>query len=287
MTTPSWPLTPPAQYPPLTPDEVGARLHSAELWPALALAPEDREQAAAWATRLGPDDLAAIAEATGPVLALRGRRLGPEPTTFFDFLPDRPGEPAGLLPMLTLAVCSPEVVEFGLQQGFDAAAAASGLADLGHQVHVHRLATGGFGLFTQWWLTLPWGGSMWAFGRLQYNLIEFRGRYWLSVHIPQTGPLTNVQESFRAARAFAGTFLTDFDIAGLHLDSWLLDPALAAGLGAGSNTAAFARLWQVPPGARVADSEAVLLTFGHRGEVDPATLPSPWKRAGPGTPPPA
>lgn len=47
MSTPSWPLTPPTQYPPLRPDEVAARLHSAELWPALALAPEDRGQAAA------------------------------------------------------------------------------------------------------------------------------------------------------------------------------------------------------------------------------------------------
>ena len=136
-----------------------------------------------------------VAEASAKVRALPGQRLGPAEKSFFGFLPDRPGEPPGLLPMLTLGVCAPEVVDFGRAQGFDAETAGSGLQDLGQQAHVHRLATGSFGLFSQWWLTLAWGGSLWWFGRLQYNLIRYQGEYWLSVHIPQTGLTTHFERA--------------------------------------------------------------------------------------------
>lgn len=273
MTETPRPPAPPRTHPPLEPAQVHRRLADAAGWAQLGLFPDDEAEARAWAGRLTTRDLESIAAASARVLSLLGAPLGPAAQTFFDFLPDRPGEPPGLIPMLTLAACAPEVVAFGVDQGFDRQAAASGLADLGHQVHVHRLATGSFGLFTQWWLTLAWGGSLWWLGRLQYSLSEFRGRHWLSVHIPQTGPLLGVEESFTCARAFARDHLAAFNIAGLHLDSWLLDPTLVEGLGPESNTAKFAQRWQLLPNPREANDDAVFFTFGRRGAVDPRTLP--------------
>ena len=167
MTGPAWPPAPVPAPPALSPETVRERLAAPKIWDALGFRPEDAKELARWRRSLSAADARRVAEASAKVRALPGQRLGPAEKSFFGFLPDRPGEPPGLLPMLTLGVCAPEVVDFGRAQGFDAETAGSGLQDLGQQAHVHRLATGSFGLFSQWWLTLACGGSLWWFGRLQ------------------------------------------------------------------------------------------------------------------------
>lgn len=268
-----WPIALAPPPPALSAAEVHRRLNDPRLWSLFRLDHNDRREAESWVERLNSEDLDVIAQASERVLRLPGSRLGPEANDFFAFLPDSPARPPGLIPLMLLVACAPEVIAFGIAQGFDTDVAASGLGDLGHQVRVHRNATGSFGLFTQWWLTLPWNGSMWWFGRLQYNLIRYEGGYWLSVHIPRGGPLTGVEESFQAARFFAETSLSMFDVQGFHLDSWLLDPYLSQALGEHSNTSRFADLWELQPAPRPADGEALFFTFGHRREVSPAELP--------------
>lgn len=273
MTGPAWPPAPVPAPPALSPETVRERLAAPKIWDALGFRPEDAKELARWRRSLSAADARRVAEASAKVRALPGQRLGPAEKSFFGFLPDRPGEPPGLLPMLTLGVCAPEVVDFGRAQGFDAETAGSGLQDLGQQAHVHRLATGSFGLFSQWWLTLAWGGSLWWFGRLQYNLIRYQGEYWLSVHIPQTGPLTGTDASFERAREFAARHLAQFHVAGFHLDSWLLDPNLAAGLDPESNIAQFAARWELQPAPGEASGDAMFFTFGDRKATDYAALP--------------
>lgn len=268
-----WPIASVPPPPALSWEEARRRLNDPRLWSLFRLDHNDRRQAESWAQNLDAENLEVIAGASEGVLRLPGSRLGPEASTFFDLLPDSPDRPRGLLPLMILVACAPEVVAFGIAQGFDTDVAASGLADLGHQMRVHRNATGTFGLFTQWWLTLPWNGSMWWFGRLQYNLIRYDDEYWLSVHIPRSGPLTGVEESFRAARFFAETSLSMFDVRGLHLDSWLLDPHLSEALGPLSNISRFAELWELQPDPRPADGEALFSTFGHRSRIPAPDLP--------------
>jgi len=273
VTGPSWPLVPVPPPPALPPETVRERLAASQVWDALGFTPADAEELARWRAAVSAADIRRIAAASAKVLALPGQRLGPAAKSFFDGLPDRPGQPPGLLPMIALGVCAPEVVEFGRAQGFATETAGSGLRDLGQQARVHRLATGSFGLFTQWWLTLAWGGSLWWFGRLQFNLMRYEGEYWLSVHIPQTGPLAGVRDSFDRAREFAARHLGEFAIAGFHLDSWLLDPNLAAGLGPESNIATFAGRWELQPAPREASDDALFFTFGDRAATDYAALP--------------
>lgn len=273
MTGATWPPVPVPTRPALSPETVRGRLGEARLWDRLGFSAADFEELARWRGELSAADTRRIAAASAKVLSLPGQHLGPAENSFFEFLPDRPGEPPGLLPMLTLGVCAPEVTEFGRAQAFDPATASSGLRDLGQQAHVHRLATGRFGLFTQWWLTLAWGGSLWWFGRLQYNLIRYQGEYWLSVHIPQTGPLASTRDSFERAREFAARHLPEFEVAGFHVDSWLLDPNLTAGLGPQSNIAKFAGQWELQPSPREASGDALFFTFGDREASDYAALP--------------
>ncbi|MPV49740.1 hypothetical protein GCG21_06915 [Pseudactinotalea sp. HY160] len=256
----------------LTPERVRSRLADPALWDRLGFYPEDRAELDRLLEAIGPADLDRVAAATGPVLGLIGDRLGPQAKDFFDVLPDEPGQPRGLLPLLALAVTSPEVRAYGRRLGLSAEVAASGLRDLGQQVHVHRLVTGSFGLHTQWWLTVAWSGTLWWLGRLQFNVVRYDGRLHLSAHIPQTGPLTGVQESFDQARELAAGPLAGLDLAGFHCDSWLLDPNLSEALEGRGNIAAFQRLWQLREESRPADGDAIFFTFRTREQVGPEQL---------------
>lgn len=276
------PLPTPSPAPvPLTHGQVRERLGDAALWDGLGFLEADRAELTEWITRLDPATIDRLAEATGPVLGLLGG-LGPRPKDFFDGLPDEPGRPRGLVPMLALGLTAPEVVAYGRQLGLSEEVAAGGVRDLGQQVHVHRLVTGEFGLHTQWWLTVAWSGSFWWLGRLQFNLVEYAGRLRLSAHIPQTGPLTGVEESFARARRLAAhlTGLGDtsgpdgrpaaatLEIAGFHCDSWLLDPQLSHALAGRGNIAEFQRLWSLQDDARLADGDAIFFTFRTRERIE-------------------
>lgn len=269
----SFPLCPRPAPQPLTAAEVRRRLDSPRTWAALGLHPEDLADLNEQLEDLSDQEVQTVASASAVVLGLIGTRLQPAPQTFFDSLPAAPSRPPGWLALLTLAACAAEVIDFGTQHGVTGPAAGSGVRDLGQQVHVYRLATGEFGLVTQWWLTLPWSGNLWWLGRLQYNVVSYRGEYWLSVHIPQTGPLRGVEDSFRAARSFAAEHLRTLPIAGLHCDSWLLDPHLRRGLGPASNISRFAARWTLQEGAREASTEALFFTFHRHARCPPEELP--------------
>src|SRR5699024_8333003 len=171
-------------------------------------------------------------------------------------------------PLLALGVTAPEVLAYGRRLGLPVHVVGSGIRDLGQQVHVHRLVFGEFGLHTQWWLTVAWSGTFWWLGRLQFNVVAYDGRRWLSAHIPQTGPLTDADVSFERARELAEGPLAHLDLAGFHCDSWLLDPNLGAALGGRGNIAAFQQLWELREDSRLADGDAVFFTFRTREQIE-------------------
>ncbi|NYI71965.1 hypothetical protein GGQ54_002525 [Naumannella cuiyingiana] len=149
------------------------------------------------------------------------------------------------------------------------------LADLGQQVAVHRATFGGFGLHTRDWLRVAWSGGLYWLGRLQFELLDRGGEWYLSVHIPETGPLGPdvVDASLARARAFFATHFDDHRPAGFHCASWLLDPRLTEVLAESSNMARFQRRWRLEPGGRAANGEAIFFVFRRRDGPDPATLP--------------
>lgn len=147
------------------------------------------------------------------------------------------------------------------------------LADVGRQVAVHRRIFGHSGLHTHRWLTLHFRGLIFSFGRLQFE----RQRSWvavpdafevgdrvLSVHIPESGPLTPAvcDESFAAAIAFYERVFPDEKYEFAVCGSWLMDTQLADVLPAASNIVRFQRRFASTGHSR--DGDAAVLEFVFR-----------------------
>lgn len=188
----------------------------------------------------------------------------------------------GGLAVAALVAATPEVLAFHAAHGIDEEQGWRSLSDLGQQMWVHRRTYGDLGLHTEGWLTTAWSGALHWLGRLQLNLrpltddegVEQPGRWQLSVHIPEAGPLTpsEVDDSLRRAEAFFATSHPEHPAEELHCSSWLLDPTLAEEL-PGSNLAAFQQRWRLNGRTHPGDGDALFFTFRRRGEVDLTTLP--------------
>ena len=194
-------------------------------------------------------------------------------------LPDPPeGQPAGLLPVLALLVTAPDVRAFHASRAVPAAVSWASMGDLGHQVRVHRLLRGRFGLGTAWWLSLVWSGAFYRLGRLQLNLQpapDDPGSWVLDTHIPRGGSLepAQVDASFAAARAFFATHFPERPVRDVVCHSWLLDPALGELL-PGSNLASFQTRW-VPYGEPApGDGDVLSFVFLRDAATPPAPLPT-------------
>lgn len=228
---------------------------------------------------LGSDDhLATVAALADRLRTLIGR-VGPDVESHrTDPAYADPYGP-GVLPLLALLVTAPAAAAQHTCRGVPEDVSAATLADLGQQVHVHRLTYGTFGLHTHGWLDLVWSGSLFRLGRLQFNLAleqpEGRPDWVLSTHIPQTGPLAPpaVDASLAAATAFFAERFPDHPARWFHCRSWLLDPVLSDRL-PGSNLAAFERRWTRYGTAGPGAEDLLFFVFGRRGPVDLATLPT-------------
>lgn len=240
----------------------------------------DRRELLHQAAHLSTEDLADIARATGALRGLLGRWGMDRPEVFADF-PDRPGRPHGLIPMLALLCGVPAVRDYHARRGIAEADTMAALADLGQQVWVFRQVFGEFGLDSQGWLTTAWAGAFFWLGRLQFNLMPYRGGHVISVHIPQTGPLAPaaVDEAFGRAEAFFATHFPDAPATSLHCDSWLLDPRLGEVLDPDSNLARFQRRWRLTGEAKEADASVLYFVFRYR----PRPGEAPDRRALPRT----
>ena len=181
----------------------------------------------------------------------------------------------GVLPMLALLVSADEVHAFHRSRGVPDDISWRSLSDLGQQVWVHRRTYGAFGLHTQDWLCIGWSGALYWLGRLQFDLEQQGGRWVLSTHIPQSGPLTPaaVDDAFRRAIAFFAEHFPEHPTSEFYCSSWLLDPELAAVLPAGSNMVRFQQRWDRYGEAMPADADALFFVFARRGDVDLDQLP--------------
>lgn len=134
------------------------------------------------------------------------------------------------------------------------------LADLGRNLAVDRRMGGqGWPIMAQW-LTLHVRGAIFELGRLQYQIQRLNHRVAralglpettpsLSLHIPESGPLTPeaCDGSIADARAFFPRHFPDTQLRLVTCGSWLLDPQLAEYLPADSNMVRFQRRFTLTP----------------------------------------
>lgn len=257
----------------------------------LGLRPDDAAETAALLEELRGDDGAGerLAVLVAGLVAGVGD-LGSEAPTVFGLSPgdaDLRSEVLGRtvtggLAVAALVAATPEVLAFHASSGIDEEQSWRTLSDLGQQMWVHRRTYGDLGLHTEGWLTCAWSGALHWLGRLQLNLrpltddegVEQPGRWQLSVHIPESGPLgpAAVEDSLRRAEAFFATHHPEHPAEELHCSSWLLDPTLAEEL-SGSNLAAFQQRWRLNGRTHPGDGDALFFTFRRRGDVDLTGLP--------------
>ena len=265
--------------------DVHRRLSSADLslqLDRLGLRPADRQDALAArdAVVAGGDlnRVARLVERLLPDIGDVDGRNDEDPWASPDAGPEPYG--AGVLPLLALVVTAEDVVAWHSRRGIPADVSWAALADLGHQVWVHRATYGTFGLHAQGWLRLVWSGVFFWLGRLQFNLqrdpVDDAYGWVLSTHIPPTGALTpeTVDDSFRSAAEFFPRYFPDRPAGRFHCGSWLLDPDLVAALPATSNMARFGARWTLYGEVLPGDADALFFTFYRRGDVDLDTLPT-------------
>lgn len=248
----------------------------------------DRAAVAGWlhAVADDPADLAVTAQLRAAVLlpaigAWDAHVDGPR----FDAALDRHRLGVGVLPLCALAATADDVLAHQARRGLAADLGVRTLNDLGQQVMKHRHVYGEPGLHNQGWLRTVWSGDFLWLGRLQFEprlsdlgVAGGPARRVLSVHIPQTGPLTpaSVDAAFAAASATYSEHLPHLAPEAFICDSWLLDPLLTD-LVPGSNLARFAERW-TPWECGPGDWAAAYFVFDvnppGRSAADPETLPT-------------
>jgi hypothetical protein len=223
-------------------------------------------------------DLLTVTQLADRVLGTIGR-VGPEFESRTTDVPDSKIPGAGVLPMLALLVTAPDAAAFHASRGVPEDVSAATLADLGQQVHVHRLTYGEFGLHTHQWVSLVWSGFLFRLGRLQFNLAleqpDGRPQWVLSTHVPADGPLppATVDESFATARTFFAAHFPGYQTRWFHCRSWLLDPTLSELLPE-SNLAAFQRRWSLYGPPEPGEEDLLFFVFQRRGQVESTSLPT-------------
>lgn len=244
----------------------------------LGLRPDDLPEALAAAARVrqDPSGLDQVDAMAAALRRLVGRFPGEhdmDPFPGYDPHTDQDGP--GVLALWALVVTTPDLQAFHRERRVPADVSDATLRELGQQVHVHRMAFGGFGLHTYGWLAHTWSGSLYWLGRLQFNLELLDEGRVCSTHIPGSGPLdpVAVDQSFaRAARFFPARF-PDRPVTDFWCRSWLLDPSLVAALDPASNMARFQARWRLYGEPMPGDEDALFFAFARRGEVDLAALP--------------
>lgn len=187
--------------------------------------------------------------------------------------------------LVALVLTAPTVAGELVRRGVDEATAWHSVADLGQQVHVHRLVHGRFGFGGRPWVPVNFSGSLLWLGRLQFTLESATAS--LGCHIPEAGPLTPeaVDESLDLARRIALPAWREFEITRFTCLSWLLDPGLNARLPEHSNVRRFASRFRPTGPGEDATRDALYFGFhretsqGQRVDLDDLPRDSSLQRA--------
>lgn len=190
-----------------------------------------------------------------------------------------PGRPEdGLVALLALVSVAGDVHRELTRRGVPDEVAWTSLADLGQQVHIHRVVHGCFGMSSQSWCAANYTGRHLWLGRLQFalekdydNATGGRDTHLLGMHIPESGPLTPeaIDESLDLAREIALPAFEDYAPRTIALRSWLLDPGINARLDPASNLVRFTRRFELYGEAEDAYRDALFFGF----HIEPGDRP--------------
>ncbi|MGA8115646.1 MAG: acyltransferase domain-containing protein [Actinocatenispora sp.] len=187
--------------------------------------------------------------------------------------------------LAVLLATLPDVRRYHAEHGVSDEVSWATLRDVGEKVALHRRFHGVGGLDRQDWFTQHFRGSLYALGRLQFHPARVdpqdtgadpdrlpAGTVVLTVHIPETGPMTPdaCAESLRRAPGFFARLGTVASAA--TCQSWLLDDQLAEYLPADSNIVRFQRRFRPLPVTQESDEAIVGFVF-RRTDPDLADLP--------------
>jgi hypothetical protein len=269
-----------------------ARDDAPELLERLAVQPDDAADVLAhWPDETWPDELLWLLDRVPSFLA---ERMGTA-----DWLPPGPaldpelGPKARLLYVYTYLTLVDRTLAYNRAHAIPDDVSWATLADLGRNLAVDRRMNGtGWPIMAQW-LTLHVRGGIYELGRLQYQRGELdthaaaaigraEGEPRLSLHIPESGPLTPeaCEASIAEARAFFPRHFPDEEYRIVTCGSWLLDPQLAEYLPAESNMVRFQRRFVLAPDERDAGIEIFRFVFRRiDGELDELPQETTLERA--------
>lgn len=255
----------------LTIDDVRTRLAAPDLPEVLTLLgfeEADARDGLALAQRIVHDRTALerIVDRSGALLDRLGDLLGETGGYVWRRDGARAGE--GDIALCTFLVTIPEVRAYHQGRGIAEAISWKSLADLGHQVAVHRLTYGQFGLHTHDWLINAWTGRLYWLGRLQFTIEKADGGILASAHIPRTGSFAAAAVDAAIARVepFFTHHFPELLLRGLHCKSWLLDPQLSQELSPSSNIVTFSQRWDLTSERESGDADVLFFVFSRRGD---------------------
>jgi hypothetical protein len=250
-----------------------AREDAPALLQRLAVLPEDAEEIPRhWPDETWPEELLWLLDRVPSFLAEHmgsGEWLPPGPE-----LDPALGPEARLLYVYTYLARVEAALAYNRAHGVDDAVSWATFADLGRNLAIDRRMNGqGWPIMAQW-LTLHVRGAIFELGRLQYQRGRLEpevaqvigvpeGTWRLSLHIPESGPLTPeaCDASVAEARAFFPRHFPDEPYTIVTCGSWLLDPQLAEYLPADSNMVRFQRRFTLTPEERDAGIEIFRFVF--------------------------
>jgi hypothetical protein len=135
------------------------------------------------------------------------------------------------------------VTGYHRDHGIPGAVSRATLGDLGRNLAIDRRMHREGWPVMQSWLTLHVRGGVYELGRLHHQ----RGGTAISLHVPESGPLTPqaVTASLDEARAFFPRHFPGEHYTAFSCGSWLLDPQLLEYLPGDSNIASFQRRFEL------------------------------------------
>ena len=174
------------------------------------------------------------------------------------------------------------VIDFYREKGIALDILSHTLQDVALWIRNHKRYRGRLGLTSRYWISLGFGGKLFRLGRMEFEKTTIReevqlpglrkGDPALEGHVPQGEPLDHdaCWASYRAAFPFFEKYF-QYHAKAVHLQTWMLDPALREILPPESNI----MRWQ---------NDATLVPSGDLGSgigrfvfgtkvIDPATAP--------------
>ena len=98
-----------------------------------------------------------------------------------------------------------------------------------------------------WWIWRELAMAEYRVGCLEYELVEEKGRRFVSLHIPSDADMSaeSIEASFADFKAFLQTYYPEWENLPWECDSWMMSPALEELLPERSKILAFNRRFQV------------------------------------------